>query len=287
MVIITLAVGGFVAFSLYLYLSQDRMVFFPTRELEASPGDIGLGFQEVWINVSNGESIHAWYIPAPSDSCVTGQSGDGGAPTILFCHGNGGNISHRLETIKCLVTLGADVMLFDYRGYGQSDGAPSETNMYADAAACYRWLTGSQGVPSNQIVLFGRSLGGAVAIELASQVDCAGLIVESSFTSAREMGRLMFPYFPIGLLLRYEFNSIQKIGQVNCPVLVTHSPSDDLVPFAMGRRLYDDAVDPKRFVTLAGDHNERVYMQTEVYIGSLKWLLRKADSSALTDENLR
>ena len=273
LVVVTIAVGGFVAFGVYLYLIQDRMVFFPTRDLEASPGDIGLGFQEVRIDVTDGESIHAWYIPAPSGSHVTGQSGDGGAPTVLFCHGNAGNISHRLETIECLAALGANVMLFDYRGYGQSDGTPSETNMYADAAACYSCLTGSQGVHSDQIVLFGRSLGGAVAIELASHVNCAGLIVESSFTSAREMGRMMFPYFPIGLLLRYEFNSIQKIGQINCPLLVTHSPSDDLVPFAMGRRLYDRAVDPKRFVELKGGHNERDYMADGAYIEAVRAIL--------------
>ncbi len=273
LVVVTIAVGGFVAFGVYLYLIQDRMVFFPTRDLEASPGDIGLGFQEVRIDVTDGESIHAWYIPAPSGSRVTGRSGDGGAPTVLFCHGNAGNISHRLETIECLAALGANVVLFDYRGYGQSDGTPSETNMYADAAACYSWLTGSQGVHSDQIVLFGRSLGGAVAIELASHVNCAGLIVESSFTSAREMGRMMFPYFPTALLLRYEFNSIQKIGQVNCPLLVTHSPSDDLVPFAMGRRLYDRAVDPKRFVELKGGHNERDYMADGAYIEAVRAIL--------------
>ena len=273
LVVVIIAVGGFVAFGLYLYLSQDRMVFFPTRDLEASPGDIGLGFQEVRIDVTNGESIHAWYIPAPSDSRAIGQSGDGGAPTVLFCHGNGGNISHRLETIECLTALGANVMLFDYRGYGRSGGAPSETNMYADAAACYRWLTGSQGVRSDQMVLFGRSLGGAVAIELASRVNCAGLIVESSFTSAKEMGQLMFPYFPTGLLLRHEFNSIQKIGQVNCPVLVTHSPSDDLVPFAMGQRLYAKSAEPKRFIELKGGHNERDYMSDGAYIEAVRAIL--------------
>ena len=273
LVVVTIAVSGFVAISLYLYLSQDRMVFFPTRDLESSPGDIGLGFQEVRIDVTDGESIHAWFIPAPSDSRANDQSGDGGAPTVLFCHGNAGNISHRLETIECLVTLGANVMLFDYRGYGQSDGAPSETNMYADAAACYHWLTGSQDVPSNQIVLFGRSLGGAVAIELASRVDCAGLIVESSLTSAKEMGRLMFPCFPIGLMLRYEFNSIQKIGQVGCSVLVTHSPDDDVVPFAMGRRLYEKSAEPKRFVELRGGHNDRDYIADGTYVEAVRAIL--------------
>ena len=272
-VVVIIAVGGFVAFSLYLYLSQDSMVFFPTRDLEASPHDIGLGFKEVRIDVTNGESVHAWYVPALSANRANDQSRDRSAPTVLFCHGNGGNISHRLETIECLAALGANVMLFDYRGYGQSDGAPSEVNMYADAAACYRWLTGSQGVRSDQIVLFGRSLGGAVAIELASQVNCAGLIVESSFTSAKEMGRLMFPYFPTGLLLRYEFNSIQRIGQVNCPVLVTHSPSDDLVPFAMGRRLYEKSAEPKRFVELKGSHNERDYMADGAYIEAVRAIL--------------
>ncbi len=273
LIVVTIAVGGFVAFGVYLYLIQDRIVFFPTRDLEASPGDIGLGFQEVRIDVANTESIHAWFIPVPSDSQVNYQSGDGGAPTVLFCHGNAGNISHRLETIECLAALGANVMLFDYRGYGRSDGAPSETNMYADAAACYRWLTRSQGVSSDKIVLFGRSLGGAVAIELASRVDCAGLIVESSFTSAEEMGRLMFPYFPIGLMLRYEFNSIQKIGQVDCQLLVTHSPDDEVVPFVMGRRLYEKSAEPKRFVELKGGHNERDYIADGAYIEAVRAIL--------------
>jgi fermentation-respiration switch protein FrsA (DUF1100 family) len=272
-IVVVVAVGGFVAFGLYLYLSQDRMVFFPTHELEGSPGDLGLDFQELMIEVADGERVHAWFVPAPRDNPSGDDSAENDRPTVIFCHGNGGNISHRLATIEVIHRLGGDLLLFDYRGYGQSDGSPSEANLYADAEACYRWLIDEIGVQPDRIVWFGRSLGGAVAVDLAARVDCAGLIVESSFTSAKEMGRRMFPWFPIGLLLRYQFDSVEKIGRVGCPVLVMHSQEDDMIPYSMGRQLFERAAEPKEFVTLVGDHNERGYFGHEEYLSSLRSIL--------------
>ncbi|MFH1372859.1 MAG: alpha/beta hydrolase [bacterium] len=243
-----------------VYFHQTRLVFHPTRELVVTPDQLGLNYEDVHIEVTPGQRVHGWYL----------RTGGKQAPVVLFCHGNAGNISHRLETADLILDLGADILLFDYRGYGQSDGTPGEQKVYADAEACYRRLVEDEAVPPEKIVLFGRSLGGAVAVELARRVKCRGLIVESSFTSTADMGRLIFPWLPIRYLLRHHFDSIKKISTVDCPVLVTHSPDDELVPFEMGRQLYAAAKQPKRFVSLRGGHNEREYFLNSSYTSALR-----------------
>ncbi|UCD63874.1 MAG: alpha/beta hydrolase [Candidatus Zixiibacteriota bacterium] len=254
---ITLGVVGiFVAISAYLYFNQRNMVFFPDRNLVTTPAQIGLTFEDVDIAVEAGERLHGWYVPG-ADSQNTAA--------FLFCHGNAGNISHRLETIMFLHDLGASVLIFDYRGYGRSDGSPSESNAYADARACYDWLISEKDCLPGRIFVFGRSLGGAVAVDLAAGVACAGLIVESSFTSAAAMARRMFPVFPTGLLLRYRFDSAEKIKSVSVPVLVIHSPHDELVPFEMGRELFRSANEPKKFLEITGDHNNQQYFEDLAY----------------------
>ena len=250
---------GFLGFGLYLYFGQSRMVFFPTRELAVTPDQVHLPFEEVNIQVDERVRLHGWYFSPPD------QPADSARPVVLFCHGNAGNISHRLETVDFLLKMGTAILLFDYRGYGQSSGSPTEQGVYDDAAACYHWLREEKHYEADRIVVFGRSLGGAVAVDLAAKNPCCGLIVESSFTSARDMARQMFPFFPVQWLLRYDLNSLNKISSVGCPVLVTHSPDDDLVPYTMGQRLYAAASVPKRFVELAGSHNDREYFGFDEY----------------------
>ncbi|MBD3403510.1 alpha/beta fold hydrolase [candidate division GN15 bacterium] len=252
--IVGLAGGLFLLFSIVLYFQQPKMVFFPSRAHDLTPAEIGLDARDVTIPVTNSESIHAWYFPV-----------DGAVATIMLCHGNAGNISHRLESAQYWTELGANVLLFDYRGYGKSDGKPGEKEAYADAEAAYQWLRSEQQIPHEQIVIFGRSLGGAVAVDLAGRVPCRALVVESSFTSATAMGKRMFPFLPIGLLIRFEFDSLSKIGKLACPVLVTHSPDDEIVPYDMGQQLFDAANEPKRFVELDGGHNNRGYFDDPAY----------------------
>jgi fermentation-respiration switch protein FrsA (DUF1100 family) len=252
-------IGVFLLLCGALYLFQKKLVFYPMREFTMTPDQIDLPYEDVYINVTPNEKVHGWFFTANNpDSNMQ-------PPVVLFCHGNAGNISHRLETADFILSLGADILLFDYRGYGQSDGSPSEANVYSDAEACYNWLLEQKGVKPEDIVLFGRSLGGAVVIELAQRVTCRGLIIESSFTSAEEMGKRIFPFLPTKYLLRYEFDSIGKIGSVTCPVLVTHSPDDEIVPFDMGKKLFASANEPRRFVPLRGGHNEREYLADSVY----------------------
>jgi len=251
---------GFVGLCSFLYLSQNRIVFVPSSDLTMTPGDIDLQYEDVYIDVTDGEKINGWYLTAE----------DPEAATVLFCHGNAGNISHRLQTVQLLHDLDLNIFLYDYRGYGLSDGSPSEENTYQDALAAYHWLLEQKATDSSSLFVFGRSLGGAVAVELASRVKCAGLLVESSFTSAAEMGRRMFPFIPIRFISRYKYNTASRIGQLNCPVLVTHSPEDQLIPYKMGRTLFDLAPEPKQFIDLTGDHNELDYFENEKYINGLQ-----------------
>ena len=256
-------IGVYLIFAAFLYFNQSRLVFMPTREIEMTPDELGLAFEDVYLDVAPGERIHAWYVPGPGD-------GPDERPTVLFCHGNGGNISHRLPTIDLLHRLGVNLLIFDYRGYGQSDGQPSEANVYDDAEAAWRHLVEDRKVKPERLYLFGRSLGGCVAVELAGRVECAGVILESTITSARDLGQGMYPFMPVRLLVRYKFDSISKIGQLTCPVLVAHSPDDEMVPYQMGLALFEKASEPKQFLPLTGGHNERLYFENEGYLNGLR-----------------
>jgi len=252
--ILLVAVGLFSLTAFYLYLNQGRILFHPSRELGATPADIGIPFKDVRITVEHGQAIHAWFVIA-----------DAGRPTVLFCHGNAGNISHRLETVGLFRDLRVNVLMFDYRGYGLSDGSPSEENMYADARAAYAWLVREQGVLPERLFVFGRSLGAAVAIELATEIPCAGLIIESSFTSIVDMGKRLYPFMPVNWLVRYRFDSLERIREITTPILVIHSPDDDLIRYEMGRQLFAAAGSGRSFLEISGGHNDRGYLRNQLY----------------------
>ena len=234
-----------------IFLAQGSLLYHPERHLDAYPGDIGLAFDRFTVEASDGERIYGWFVPA-----------DGAQATILFCHGNAGNISHRLETLRILHGLGLNVCIFDYRGYGQSTGAPTEKGTYLDARAVWNYLTESRDIPADQIVLFGRSLGGAIAVELASEVHPAALILESTFTSILDMGAELYPFLPVRLASRFEYPTIGHLRRTQCPVLVVHSRDDRLVPFHHARALLEAAPGEKRFLEIRGGHNDG-FLQSE------------------------
>ncbi|NOY88633.1 MAG: alpha/beta hydrolase, partial [FCB group bacterium] len=244
--------GIYVGVVLYLYFNQKNMIFYPKKDFDASPKEFNLQWENVDIPVGNKENIFGWYFPVTNSNAHK---------VVLFCHGNAGNISHRLSTVQFFVGLEINVFIFDYRGYGQSKGESKESNLYTDARLCYKWLVERKNFQPKDIFILGRSLGGAVAIDLATKVACGGLIVESSFTSATELGKKIFPWFPIKSLVKYRFDSIDKIDLVNCPLLVAHSPEDDMIPFYMGEALFEKAKKPKKFFRLNGLHNEREYLK--------------------------
>ena len=243
--IVIIIVVAYVVFTSFLFVSQAHYVYYPERVLSSSPSSIGLDFESISFETRDGVKLSGWFIPRENARGV-----------ILFCHGNAGNISHRLESIQIFHRLGLDILIFDYRGYGQSEGKPSEQGTYQDAEAAWRYLIEERQVDPNEIIVFGRSLGGAVASWLAQSHTPRALILESAFTSLRDIAARLYPYLPVRLLLRFEYNTAEYLGRVNCPVLIVHSREDEIMPFSHGRRLFEVANEPKRFLELTGTHNE-------------------------------
>ncbi len=243
---------------------QSRLVYFPDSVMEATPADIDLDFERVSLTASDGVVLDAWFVPA---------AGDG--PVVLFCHGNAGNISHRLDTIRILNGLGLGVLIFDYRGYGRSGGSPSEEGTYRDAEAAWDYVTGERNIPPERTVLFGRSLGGPVAAYLATRHDPAALIVESTFTSLPDVGAAAYPFLPVRLISRYDYPTETYVSLVDCPVLVVHSPADEMIPFRHGLSIYEAAPEPKELLSIGGSHNEGFLEFEEEYSSGLQGFLEE------------
>jgi hypothetical protein len=184
---------------------------------------------------------------------------------VLFFHGNAGNISHRLDTLVFLHELGLAVFMFDYRGYGESEGEPSEAGLYRDAEAVWGYLTETRGIPGREILLFGRSLGGAVAAYLAERHAAMGLVLESTFTSVPEVAEQHYPWLPVHSLTRYRYDTAGRLPNIDMPVLIIHSPEDEIIPFSHGQTLYDLAKEPKCFVEIEGSHNTGIFDSWETY----------------------
>ncbi len=237
-----------------LYFLQPKFLYQPTRELNYNPSDIDLEYEDITFSSQDGVRLNGWYVPA-----------ENAFYTVLFCHGNGGNISHRLDTLNILNELGLNSFVFDYRGYGKSRGKPTEQGTYLDAHAAYLWLTEVRNIPPEKIIIFGRSLGGSIASHLAAKVDEAGLLLESTFTSFVDMGKKFYPYMPVTLFAAFAYRTIDYVNKANCPVLVIHSRTDELVPFEFSLRLYDAAKEPKNFIEIEGSHNDGFLFSGDVY----------------------
>lgn len=243
--------------ALYLYAFQSRYVYFPelpSRQVDATPADLGLAYETPNLRTADGETLAAWFIPAP-----------GARRTLLYLHGNGGNIGHRLDPIEVFHRLGLNILIFDYRGYGASTGSPDEAGTYADAQAAWDYLTEKLRIPPGEIVLFGESLGGSIGAWLAERHRPAGLILYAGFTSAPELAQQLYPIFPARLLVRYRYNTLGSLANIACPVLILHSPDDEIIPFSHAQALYAAAHEPKRLLELRGGHNDALLIDRETY----------------------
>lgn len=262
--ILCLAALLYIGLMLYAMTIADRIIFQPSKypsgnwtivSNAAGNEQSAPRFEDVWLSTADGVRIHGWYVTSVGKA----NKADRAAfyrITILFCHGNGGNISDRAELVSKFTGLPADVFIFDYRGYGKSEGVPSEQGVYADAQAAWDYLQNRADAKDRQIILYGESLGGAVAIELASRVHPAGLIVQSSFTSIADMAKTLLPIIP-GFVIRTKMDSLSKVPLLPCPKLFIHSPADDVVPFRLGKRLFESASEPKQFYEVpSARHNE-------------------------------
>lgn len=248
------AAAVYALFCAALFFLQDGVIYQPSREVDLVPSDAGLRYEDVLFGTSDGVALHGWFIPAEEPS----------GEVLLFFHGNAGNISHRLGSISIFHDLGLDVFIFDYRGYGRSEGKPSEEGLYADGRAALGFLL-QKGYSPEDVIVFGRSLGGAIAARISFETPPAALILESTFTSLASIASKAAPLFPVRLLLRSGYRTDRILPDVHCPVLVVHSHEDDIIPYSNGTKLFELAPEPKRFLRISGGHNEGFLLSATAY----------------------
>ena len=252
------AVVGYVVF---LLLFENKIIFHPSRYPEGfwEPVSVGVPAQDIYFDSEDGVKLHGWFIPAPN-----------AVATLLWFHGNAGNLSHRLDNIQRLAPLNLNIFIFDYRGYGRSEGEPNEQGIYKDSKAAYKTVLGLNTVSVDTLFLFGRSLGGICAVETALDHLARGLILESVFTSASDMSRQVFPLIPLGWAIRSKLDAIGKIPHLTLPKLFLHGTRDEVVPYDLGRKLFDSAVEPKTFYPIEGaGHNDTYILGGRDYFNAL------------------
>ena len=261
----TLALA-YVGFAALLFLFQDELAYYPQigREIHSTPRQHGMDYEALALDTADGERLDAWFVPAPQAQGV-----------VLFLHGNAGNMSHRMDSIAMFHRLGYGVLIFDYRGYGRSSGKPSEAGLYRDAQSAWDYLTRQRGTEPARIVLFGESLGGAVAAWLASQERPGALVLASTFTSVPDLAADLYPWLPARWLARLRYDTAAALGQTRGPVLVAHSPDDEIIPFRHGQRLFEAASEPKVFLELAGGHNDGFIFMRPAWVEVLAGFLRE------------
>lgn len=253
--------------ALYLYIKQPQLLYYPempTRDIEVTPAEIGLSFDNVQLLAADGIRLHGWFVPAISPR-----------GTLLFSHGNAGNIGHRLDSIRQFHSLGLNVLIYDYRGFGESEGKPTEAGTYLDVKAAWDYLLEERMMVPREIIIFGRSLGAAMAAELASQNPSAAVILESAFTSVPDMAASIYPWLPVRLLSRYQYNNLEKVSLISSPLLVIHSRADEIVPYVHGESLFAAAHEPKQFLELNGGHNDGNHVSHDIYMQTLQRFLER------------
>ena len=257
-----LAVAAAVAAALWAGLRwfEKANLYIPDRQLTILPATFGLAYENVDFTAEDGARLHAWFVPASSSAAKPAAA----VRTLVMFHGNGGNISHRVDKLRIFHGLGLSVFMFDYRGYGRSGGSPSEQGTYLDGAAAVRWLKENKGLDEGSLVYYGESLGCAVAMETALNHPPAALILDSGFTSVLDMAKEIYPWLPAKYFLRARYDNIAKVPMLKAPLLVVHSPDDQIVPFSMGRRLFEAGAEPKEFFQLRGGHNDG-FLETPGY----------------------
>ncbi len=246
---------------------EKSFIFYPISEIDQTPKELGLPFEDITFTTEDGVRLNGWFIPSTE-----------GDLTLLWFHGNAGNISHRLDNIRLLHDkVKIHIFIIDYRGYGRSEGSVSEAGTYRDASAALQYLRSRKDLDPKKIVFYGRSLGAAVAVDLAVREEPLALIIETPFASVREMAKAVLPFLPIGPFLRTRYDTLEKIRKVRGPLLVLHGEQDDIVPYAQGQRIFEAAPEPKEFYTIRGaHHNDTFIVGGDPYFAALKDFIDRA-----------
>ena len=248
---------GLTGFLIVVGCSANRLVFQPSTIMEVAATDVKRPHEDVFFTAADGVRLNGWFFPANTNS--TGL-------VILLCHGNAGNLSHRLELVEVLLRAGASVFAFDYRGYGRSSGKPTEKGVCLDAEAAWEWLVKARGCEPGKIIALGESLGGGVVCELATRRPLGGIVLQSTFTSVPDVAAQLMPWLPMRFLLTTRFNNQDKLKRLQMPVLILHGRKDTIIPFQHGEKNYAAAnTRSKYFTELDGDHNDAVMLSAEKY----------------------
>ncbi|MDT8364622.1 MAG: alpha/beta hydrolase [Nitrosomonas sp.] len=250
--------AGWLILSLLLFIFQSSLIYFPDKVVHSTPAAWGLSHEDVTLVTTDGTTLHGWWLPHPYPRA-----------SLLFLHGNGGNIAYRLQKLQLFHQLGLSILIIDYQGYGRSEGNPDEQGTYLNARAAWDFLIQKKGTATEKIIIYGESLGGAIAAWLTNQVQAGALIVESSFTSIRDMGKYYYPFLPVDTITRIHYPTRDYLQTVTQPVLIIHSPTDEIVPYQMGRQLFELANPPKTFLEIQGTHNEGFLQSGAIYTDGL------------------
>ena len=257
----------YIGIALLLFLMQSRLLYYPEigRDISTTPQAVGLDFEEVWLDAGEGVRLHGWYVGR-----------EGAKAVALILHGNAGSIALRLDWLRMFHQLGYASFIVDYRGYGRSTGSPGEQGTYDDARRAWEYLTEIRGWNGRDVVLLGESLGGAVAAHLAARVRPRALVLHSAFTSVPDMAAQLYRFLPVRWLARFRYDTRAYLRAVQAPVLIAHSPSDEIVPFSHARELYQAANEPKRLLELAGGHNDGFIFVRREWVQALAVFLQAA-----------
>lgn len=250
--------------SVIISLLQRKLIYKPSSDIHRTPDELGLPWEWVEFNTSDGLRLSGWFITCENDR-----------GTLIFCHGNNGNISNRIEVAEIYHRLGFNVLLFDYRGFGRNDGRPNEKGTYRDVDAAWRYITEDRGITPERIVISGKSLGGPIAAWCAAQHTSAALIIESTFTSMHAIGIKLYPWLPVRALLTFSYNTREYLRHVKCPVLIVHSVDDQLIPFSHGENLFRNAPEPKEFLRISGPHGNGYLQSGQEYIEGVEGFLNR------------
>ncbi len=270
--LVVAAVAAILIWTVLIMIFEDRFIFFPTAYPGGYYRDAGSvpNLEDCWFTAEDGVKLHGWF--APADKPIA---------TLVMAHGNAGNISHRLPIIKALRDIGFNVFMFDYRGYGRSEGSPDEEGVYRDGRAAFDYVVGRADVDSSHTVLFGTSLGGAVVVDVATHRLAAGLILESTFSSAKDVARVAYPFLPVQFFLRAKFNSDEKIRSLHIPTLFLHGERDSIIPISLGRKLFEAANEPKTFYVVPGaDHNDIFWVGGKAYLRQIRDFAKALEQAA-------
>lgn len=239
-------------------------IYYPELDIRITPSSVGLAYTDVTVETSDGVNINAWWVPVKNPRA-----------TVLFCHGNGGNVSYYLETLKVFKRLGLSALIFDYRGYGRSQGKPSEQGTYLDAEAAWQYLTHERKIAPQQLIIWGRSLGGAIAARTAARHPAGLLIIESAFTSVPEVAHAHIAWLPAWVFAEYRYDTRRYVEQITMPTLIIHSSEDEIIPFAHGRKLFETLEGPKVFLAIKGSHNQGFIDSLSVYEPGIDAFIRR------------